>query len=74
MAESVTTRFVTTGMHCHSCAMLIQLTVSDMTGVTAVDVDNAAGMTVVTYDPAKVTPEGIIGEIVAAGYGAEVAS
>jgi copper chaperone CopZ len=54
--------------------MLIQLTVSDMTGVTAVDVDNAAGMTVVTYDPAKVTPEGIIGEIVAAGYGAEVAS
>lgn len=73
MAEPQTTRFTTTGMHCHSCAMLIQMTVSDLDGVDSVEVDNAAGLTEVTYDPDKVTPEGIITEIVAVGYGAEVA-
>ncbi|TDB39698.1 MAG: copper chaperone [Actinobacteria bacterium] len=74
MAESVTTHFTTTGMHCHSCAMLIQLTVAELPGVTAVEVDNGTGVTVVTYDPAKVTPDAIITEITGAGYGAEVAS
>lgn len=73
MAASVTSTFITTGMHCHSCSMLIQMTVGDLDGVESVVADNAAGMTEVTYDPDKVSPQMVIDEIVKAGYGAESA-
>ena len=73
MATPVMTRFTTTGMHCHSCSMLIEMSVADIEGVESVAADNAAGLTDVTYDPDKVTPDMIIVEIVKAGYGAEVA-
>lgn len=73
MAEMVTTRFITTGMHCPSCSMLIQMSLEDLEGVASVSVDNAAGMTEVVYDPAVTTPEAIVIEIVKAGYGAQVA-
>lgn len=73
MAEPTTTRFATTGMHCRSCSMLIEMSVSDLPGVEAVTADNTAGLTVVTYDPTAVTPDMIVAEIVKAGYGAEIA-
>lgn len=73
MAANVTSKFTTTGMHCHSCSMLIQLSVSDLPGVLGVSADSANGLTEVTYDPDQVTPDEIVQEIVKAGYGAELA-
>jgi len=69
MTETV--RFKTSGMHCSSCTMLIQMNVSDLTGVESVKADYGTGITEVVFDPAKVTPEAICAEIEAAGYGAE---
>ena len=73
MAETTTTRFITTGMHCPSCSMLIQMTLEDLDGVVSAKADHAAGTTDVVYDPERTTPEGIVAEIVKAGYGAELA-
>ncbi len=72
MAEMVTARFITTGMHCPSCSMLIQMTLEDLDGVVSARADHAAGTTEVVYDPSRTTPEGIVAEITKAGYGAEV--
>ena len=70
---TVPKRFATTGMHCPSCSMLIQMDVSDMPGVSSVVADHRTGMTEVTYDDQSVTPDEIVGAIVKAGYGAELA-
>jgi copper chaperone len=71
MAEMVTARFATTGMHCGSCAMLIQMTLEDLDGVASAKADTATGVTEVVYDPDITAPAAIVGEIVKAGYGAE---
>jgi len=60
-----------TGMHCPSCPMLIELSVCDLPGVTAVQVSNADCSTVVTYDESKIDAQAILEEIRGAGYGAE---
>lgn len=70
---SVTKRFATTGMHCPSCSMLIQMDVGDLTGVSTVQSDHRNGMTEVTYDENVVSAEDIIEAIAKAGYGAELA-
>lgn len=70
---TVTKRFTTTGMHCPSCSMLIQMDVNDLTGVSAVSADHRTGMTDVTYDESVVTADEIIEAIAKAGYGAELA-
>jgi copper chaperone CopZ len=70
MAEQTVT-LKTTGMHCGSCAMLIQMNVGDLAGVSAVKADAASGTTEVTFDDAVVTVDEIAGEIVKAGYGVE---
>lgn len=69
MAE-VTTTLETSGMHCQSCAMLIEMNVSDLPGVSSVKADYASGDTEVTYDSDKVAVDAIVEEIVKAGYGA----
>jgi copper chaperone CopZ len=63
---------VTSGMHCGSCSMLIEMDVSELDGVAQVRADHATGVTHVEFDPAKVTVETIVGAIQAAGYEAEV--
>ncbi|MBA4370103.1 MAG: copper chaperone [Coriobacteriaceae bacterium] len=63
----------TTGMHCMSCSMLIQMNVGDLEGVEGVKADLASGTTEVDFDPDKVDIHAIIAEIVKSGYGAEVA-
>jgi Cu+-exporting ATPase len=68
----VTKRFATSGMHCPSCSMLIQMDVSDLDGVESVKADHAAGLTEVTYDADVVVPDEIVQAIVKAGYGAEL--
>ena len=61
----------TTGMYCPSCPMLIELSLSDLPGVSAVQVSSADCSTVVTFDESAITAETIIREIRDAGYGAE---
>lgn len=68
-----TVKFKTTGMHCPSCSMLIQMSVSDLDGVESVTSDHVTGETSVTFDADKVSVAAIIAEIQKAGYGAEVA-
>lgn len=70
---TVTKRFTTTGMHCPSCSMLVQMDVSDLPGVTSVSADHRTGVTEVTYDETSVTADEIVDAITKAGYAAELA-
>lgn len=71
MAESKTARLKTTGMHCQSCAMLIEMNLGDLEGVESSHADFRTGETEVHYDPEKVDVDRIVATIAAAGYGAE---
>ena len=71
-AETVT--LDTTGMHCQSCAMLIEMSVKELEGVSDARVDLADARTEVTFDGDKVSVDDIVQEIARAGYGASVAS
>jgi Cu+-exporting ATPase len=74
MAENVTSRFETTGMHCPSCSMLIKMSLADLDGVVAAEVDHRTGMTEVIYDPTKLDDDQIVAEVIKAGYGAKPVS
>ena len=74
MADTTTVRLRTTGMHCQSCSMLIQMNVEDLPGVESVTSDFRTGITEVAYDADQLTVDDIVTTIVAAGYGAEVES
>jgi len=67
-----TTTFLTTGMHCSSCSMLVDMTLADVEGVVESRTDHATGLSVVSYDSDVVTSDGIIEAIRSAGYEAEV--
>lgn len=67
----VTQRLATTGMHCRSCSMLIDMTVGELDGVESSESDAAAGTTVVTFDPQQVSLQAIVDAIRGAGYDAE---
>lgn len=58
----------TDGMHCGSCSILIEMTVGDLVGVSAVKADFATGTTHVEYDPAFVSVDDISAAITEAGY------
>lgn len=70
---SVTRRLATTGMHCRSCSMLIDMEVGELDGVSEVRTDHADGSTVVTFDDSVVSLDAIIATVRAAGYEAEPA-
>jgi len=72
MPEMTTVTLATTGMHCGSCSMLIDMTVGDMTGVSKVKSDVATGKTEVILDADAVSVEDVIAAIRALGYDAEV--
>jgi copper chaperone CopZ len=67
-----TTRLSTSGMHCSSCSMLVDITLGELHGVIESKTDHATGETIVTYDDHVVTIEAIIDAIRGAGYEAEV--
>jgi len=71
--SATTTRLNTTGLHCRSCSMLVDMTVGELDGVSEVSTDHATGETIVTFDSDLITPESIIGAIQSVGYDAEVA-
>ena len=61
----------TTGMHCGSCKILIEMDVNELTGVSLAEVDLASGVTHVDFDPAEIGVDDIVAAIEGAGYGAE---
>jgi len=67
-----TTRFLTSGMHCSSCSMLIDLTLADVAGVVESRTDHATGVSIVSFDSDAVTADAIIEAIRGAGYEAEL--
>ena len=69
-----TIKIKTTGMHCPSCTMLIEMNVSDLPGIDSVKASNADSLTTVTYDPNKIDSARIIKEIQDAGYEAQLLS
>jgi copper chaperone len=68
-----TKKFITSGMHCPSCSMLIELSLGDVDGVESASSDYKTGITEVTYDAGVLTPEAIVAEIEKAGYIASIA-
>ncbi len=70
MGQTIKVR--TSGTHCQSCSMLIEMNVGDLDGVSEVRADHASGVATVTFDPDKVDATRIVAEIQAAGYGAEL--
>jgi copper chaperone CopZ len=69
-----TIQIKTTGMHCSSCSMLIEMNVADLPGIDSVKASSADSLTTVTYDPNAVDAKTIVEEIRTAGYDAELPS
>lgn len=69
-----TSHFKTTGMHCPSCAMLIEMTLKKENGVESAEADYIKGMTDVTYDPDLIAAHAITAKIKDLGYTAEETS
>jgi copper chaperone len=53
--DTTTARLNTTGLHCRSCSMLVDMTVGELDGVIQVTTDHATGETVVDFDPQSVS-------------------
>ena len=71
---SQTLRLATSGMHCASCSMLVDMTLGDLDGVVESKTDHASGETVVTFDPEVTSLDIVIEAIREVGYDAELAT
>ncbi|MGY1948678.1 heavy-metal-associated domain-containing protein [Nocardia asiatica] len=60
------------GMHCGSCALLIDDTLEDLPGVGSTQTSMKKGLSTVELDVAVTTPDEVIGAITALGYAAVV--
>ncbi len=67
-----TVRFLTSGMHCSSCSMLVDMTLAEHPGVVESKTDHATGVSVVTFDTDVVSAEGVVDAIRSSGYEAEI--
>lgn len=56
------------GMHCGSCALLIDDVLIDLDGVIAAETSSRAARTVVQVDTTRCTPSDIAAAIAEAGY------
>ncbi len=63
-----------TGMHCASCAGLIERGLKKVAGVKQANVNFAAEKARVIYDASLATPDQLIAAVVKAGYKADIAS
>ncbi len=70
MAEMSKVCLKTTGMHCGSCAMLIDMTLGDIEGVAEVSTDYSSGISSVTFDPDFVSVDDLLASVRSAGYDA----
>ena len=64
-------RFQIQGMHCASCAMLIDGALEDLEGVKSASASYARQVVDVEFDEAKVSEVEIISAVEAAGYAAQ---
>lgn len=64
-------RFKVQGMHCQSCATNIDWELEDLDGVADARTSLAAGLTEVSFDPAKLGPAELMAAIQKAGFSAE---
>ncbi len=71
---TVKTILAISGMHCASCAAIITRTLKKKPGVTEANVNYGASKATITYDEETVGIPALIESILAAGYGAEIAS
>lgn len=69
--SEMTANLKTSGLHCTSCSMLVDLTVGDIDGVADVRTDHVTGDTVVRYDSDTVSVDRIVEAIRDVGYDAE---
>lgn len=60
------------GLHCTSCAVNIDLTLEDLSGVASSDTNYAQSTLCVKYHPGKVSPQRIKEEIEKLGYKAKI--
>lgn len=60
------------GMHCTSCAMNIDFELEDLNGVKEAKTNYAKQVSIVTYDPKKVSHAQMIAAISKIGYEVEV--
>ena len=65
-------RLTTTGMHCRSCSMLVDMTLQDLDGVSEAQTDLTSGTTEVSFDASIVSVDDLIGAIRAVGYEASL--
>lgn len=63
--------FAVEGMHCGSCALLIDDILEDLPGVLSTSTSRKQGRTVVEVDPASCTPEQVTAAITEVGYQAQ---
>ena len=66
-------KYIVTGMTCSACSSRVEKTVAKLGGVEEASVNLLTNSMQVRYDENKLTPEGIIQAVVAAGYGASLA-
>ncbi len=67
---SATAQLAVVGMHCSSCAALIEETLVEQPGVVSAAVDLDAARAVVEYDPGRLGPDDLTATVAEAGYSA----
>jgi Cu+-exporting ATPase len=67
--ENMKRNFSITGMHCNSCAQLIEIALEELGGVKSAKVDFKAGRAAIEFDEGKLTPLKIEETIEKAGTG-----
>ncbi|MGH9080205.1 MAG: heavy-metal-associated domain-containing protein [Acidimicrobiales bacterium] len=67
-AGPATAELVVSGMHCESCATLVEEVLAEQDGVGAASVDLAAGRARVEYDSSRLGVDQLIAAIDGAGY------
>ncbi|PKQ15479.1 MAG: hypothetical protein CVT67_09180 [Actinobacteria bacterium HGW-Actinobacteria-7] len=72
--SQVTARFATSGLHCSSCSMLVDMTLTELDGVVESKTDHATGLSAVVFDDERVSVPQLITAIQSAGYDAELLS
>lgn len=70
----VTVELVVGGMHCPSCAALVEETLTTDPAVRAVSVDLAAARASVTFDPTALTVDDVCAAVTGVGYTATLAA
>jgi copper chaperone len=68
-----TVQLKTTGMHCRSCSMLVDMTLGDLEGVESSVTDLAGGITTVAFDSSALSVDDLVAAVRSVGYEAEPA-